>query len=535
MRAAAHFLLLLATCMLLICGYYSKITSFSVAEVPDAFSSFGPLLWFVLPVLGITLTAFSTKNSWTEVFGCILLWSLFYIIPVIVNYPLLGLNIEQLAFAKSGIGNQGWPAAYLSWSVAMRVLNLDVRTGTIILGLYISITSCIILLALSKKVMKGPGYAYITTLLFVLPQTYYFNYFSDYSYAFPLLLMVLYIMLSTENALKLMHSIPIMFMIISTSLVLANPVTSMFVFLFIVIYAFTRLFSKPQKLTNYTIIYTVLQASWYTYYHTAFSAVSPWIKAISQLQMMEKAFSIRSYARLLTIPKMLLYEILMYYRYTIFALLGLLALYSLYLHIKEKNWERIAFYLSLLAVCALLWFVLTASVPENFSSRFMIFGTVPVALMASYALLALRAKLKVMTLIVLSLTLPLSFALSFSPSLFNLCSHEWSFSAAEFIAIHIEDDTLLISDTWGTRYIQVFDPNIACATYLDSVTVVNAAPKDVYLPQSRHLVLLSFSQRKQALVSFGRSLDDWKYLYKKLENSHGLIYSNHYSSAWLKL
>ncbi len=538
MRNARSFLLLIALILLFTTGgYFSRIPSFSITEIPDVFSSFDPLLWLSISSFGIVLMIFSLKRLWMEVFGCILLWSLFYIMPIIVNYPLLGLNIEQLVFAKWKIGNKGWPAAYILWSMMMTMLNLDIIMGTIMLGFFISMTSIIVLLTLSRKVMKKPGYAYIATLFFILPQTYFLNFFSDYSYAFLMLLMTLYNVLPIKKSIIMGRSTFTMFLIISTSLILSNPIASMTILLFIMIYTSTWLFLKlhhTKELRTCSITYFLLLTGWYVYNHIAFSAVSPWIEAITRLMLVERALTLHSYVTLLRIPPTFFYLLLLYYRYAIFMLLGCFTLYGIYLHVKSRDKERLTFYFSFMTVCALLWFILTASTLENFSLRFMLFGIIPVALMSSYTLLALHTKLRIATLIVLSLTLPLSFALSFSPSLFNRCSHEWSFDMANFTATHIGNDTLLVSDTWGVRYVQIFNPIITHGAHLDSVTVANIAPRDVYLPQSRHLILLSLSQKMQALVSFGRPLDDWYYLDEELKSNYELIYNNYYSSAWFK-
>ncbi|MEM0489445.1 MAG: hypothetical protein QW707_09670, partial [Candidatus Bathyarchaeia archaeon] len=69
---------------------------------------------------------------------------------------------------------------------------------------------------------------------------------------------------------------------------------------------------------------------------------------------------------------------------------------------------------------------------------------------------------------------------------------------------------------------------------LDSVTVFNIDPENLHLPQYSHVLLLSLPQRIQTLVSFGRPLDDWKRLDKKLETNYDLLYNNHYSLLWVK-
>ncbi|MEM1510594.1 MAG: hypothetical protein QW096_12080 [Thermofilaceae archaeon] len=537
MKSIKYLILLLTILILYIAsGHFMMIVSFSPTEIPDAFSSFNPILWLTILSLGPLLTVFSLRNWSTEVVASILLWSIFFVIPAVVNYPLLGLNIEQLVFAKWKIGNQGWPAAYTLWTIVSMILNLDVIAVTLILGWTIILLSALFLLILSRKVMRKLGYAYTTILLFILPQTYFYKFFTDYSYAFLILLILLYNVLSIENSLKRdPHAMYLVFTLVSASLILANPITSLVAFLFITIYNFiqwTFKFRATRRLINWTIFYIVLWASWYTHYHIAFSAVSPWIKAIAQMNRLEVALNPHSYVRFTTIsfPLSLLY----YYRYVMLILLGCLSLYSTYLHVRTKDKEKLAFHFSLLVACALPWLILTASTWENFSSRFMLFGTIPVALMSSHALFATSIKFRKILIIFLIVTLPVSFALSFSPSLFNASSHEWDFNAAYFITEHLKDNYSVISDTWKVNYVRLYDPNMTVSPALDSVTVFNIDPENVHLPQSVHVLLLSLSQRIQTLASFGRPLDDWKHLDKKLETNYDLIYDSHYSLLWVK-
>ncbi|MEM4523099.1 MAG: hypothetical protein QW738_07820, partial [Nitrososphaeria archaeon] len=215
-------------------------------------------------------------------------------------------------------------------------------------------------------------------------------------------------------------------------------------------------------------------------------------------------------------------------------LLGCLSLYNAYLLVRTKDKEKLAFHFSLLIACALLWLILTASTWENFSSRFMLFGTIPVALMSSHALFATLIKFRKILIIFLIVTLPVSFALSFSPSLFNASSHEWDFNAAYFITEHLRNNYPVISDTWRVNYVRLYDPNMTVSPTLDSVTVFNIDPENLHLPQYSHVLLLSLPQRIQALASFGRPLDDWKRLDKKLETNYDLLYNNHYSLLWVK-
>ncbi|MEM1510101.1 MAG: hypothetical protein QW096_09580 [Thermofilaceae archaeon] len=540
MKSMKCLILLLTILVLYIAsGHFMMIVRFSPTEIPDAFSSFNPMLWLTILSLGPLLTVFSLRNWPTEVVASILLWSIFYVIPAVVNYPVLGLNIEQLVFAKWKIENQGWPAAYTLWTVMSMISNLDAIAVTLVLGWTITLLSVLLLLILSRKVMRKLGYAYTTILLFILPQTYFYKFFADYSYAFPILLILLYnSVLSIENSLKREcppHATYLVFTLVSVSLILANPITSLVAFLFITIYTFIQWifkFRAVRRLINWTILYIVLWASWYTHYHIASSAVSPWIKAIVQINRLEVALNPSSYVRFTTIsfPLSLLY----YYRYAMLILLGCFSLYSAYLHVRTKDKEKLAFHFSLLVACALPWFILTASTWENFSSRFMLFGMIPVALMSSHALFATSIKFRKILIIFLIVTLPVSFALSFSPSLFNASSHEWDFNAAYFIAEHLKDNYPVISDTWRVNYVRLYDPNMTVSPALDSVTVFNVDPENVHLPQSSHALLLSLPQRIQALASFGRPLDDWKRLDKKLETNYDLLYNNHYSLLWVK-
>ncbi|MEM0489477.1 MAG: hypothetical protein QW707_09835, partial [Candidatus Bathyarchaeia archaeon] len=159
MKSMRYPILLLTILILYVASGYSMIiVGFSPTEIPDVFSSFNHMLWLTILILGPLLTVFSSINWSTEVVASILLWSIFYVAPSAVNYPLLGLNIEQLIFAKWSIGNQGWPAAYILWSIMSMILNLDVIAVTLFLGWTITLLSALLLLIFSRKVIRKLGY-----------------------------------------------------------------------------------------------------------------------------------------------------------------------------------------------------------------------------------------------------------------------------------------------------------------------------------------------------------------------------------------
>lgn len=519
-------------------SYFTAIVYFSPFEIPDVFSSFNPLLWLSILGLGILLTVLSLRNQISEVFSSLLLWSIFYITPMAVNYPNLGINIEQLVFAKYGVGNQGWPAAYILWTLMRSLLGLDDIEITSLLGYVSAFTSALFFIVLSIIVVGRSSHVYVTTLMFILPQTYYFKFFSDYSLAFPQLLLFLYGVFLIEKYSRREHLLSIT--LLSSFLILTNPITSFTIIYFLVFYVLIQLVlrsNNAKKLLILALTYTILFVGWYIYNHVAFHAVSPFVKAMSQLARLEEALSQGSYIRLArAISISPHFQLLYYYRYAMLGLLGFLSLCAIYILIGTRDKKRISFLLSFLFSCALPWFLLTASTLENFSSRFMLFGNVPASLMAGLTLLALRSKTRKtfgMFMIILSATLPISYALSFSPSLFNHASHGFDFEIARFIAERLDGNYLVVTDTWRMNYVRFYNPSLPLESYLDSITVFNVEPAHVYLPRGPHAILLSLPQRIQTLASFGRSLDDWEHLDSVLMKNYTLVYNNRYSLLWI--
>ncbi|MEM2425056.1 MAG: hypothetical protein QXM00_11410 [Candidatus Bathyarchaeia archaeon] len=178
------------------------------------------------------------------------------------------------------------------------------------------------------------------------------------------------------------------------------------------------------------------------------------------------------------------------------------------------------------------WFILTAMHWENFSNRFMIFGTLPAALASTYTISVSR-KLKNTQYFILML-LPLSIALAFFPSTFMLFSHTFEFSGGKFIALHMLNDTLVVTDEYARNFIAFYNPYVKSINTISEITIFNLDPDKVFIPTSTHILFRSIRQDIQAFISHLRDPESWGSLDNSLSRSHDLCYNTGYARAWFR-
>jgi len=533
-----YCLLILVLASMLFPIPFTRVITFSPFQVPDVFESFSWYLWPSLHLLSASLVLIckgcvnidrSSKNSFLPVFATIYIWLLFYVIPAFVNYPLLWKSTEeQVLFAKSLMygtvsRNQGWPASYILLIMLHQLLDFDILFTAPLLAAVLNFLVPLTIFLLSRKF--APKYAFLAPLLFALPQTYYYRFFSDYLYGFSLFLILVYLMCWSDGRAK-----ALIFIAFFTSLTIGHPLTSLVYIILFSLYVFSEFIKFRDKgLFGTLTLIILIFASWYLYNELAFQAVSPYIVYISKMEHLAYIQSPQAYFRT-PFHESLPYIFLYTFRYLLFALLGITSLLGLLVMIRRREARKTLILLSLILSSLLPWLIIKASSPESFDNRFMVFGTLPVALASTYAI---ATKLRRMTYVVLML-LPISFALAFFPSTFMLFAHEFEFRGGEFVAYHSLDNTIIITDEYSANFIALYNPYTQPLGYISDVTIFNKDPVAVYIPASPNTVLRSLRQDIQAFISHRRDPTSFLALDQRLSESHNVVYDSRYITVWSK-
>jgi hypothetical protein len=199
----------------------------------------------------------------------------------------------------------------------------------------------------------------------------------------------------------------------------------------------------------------------------------------------------------------------------------------------KRNDREALILLSLILSILIPWLTLKATTWESFDNRFMIFGTLPVAILSAYAISSIKYK---HILYVLLAFLPISFALAFFPSTFFPFAHEYEFQGGMFVAHYISKDIAIITDGFTANFIAFYNPYIQPLTYLDEATIFNVEPTNIYIPGSSHILVRSIRQDVQVFVLRHRDPGSFKTFNQVLSNSHHLCYNSnsHYILAWFK-
>jgi multisubunit Na+/H+ antiporter MnhC subunit len=474
-------------------------------------------------------------------------WSLFYIIPSFANYPLIWKSTEeQVLFTKAllyqvpgnvewSTRNLGWPLSYILLLMFHKLLDLDILAASLYFATMINLFIPLVIFLLGKKV--SPKTALLVPLIFSIPQTYYFRYFSDYLYGFSLFLVLIYLTWTlllgraSKNDKGNFMGMSIAIIVLFTSLVAGHPLTSI---MFIILYALysiieTLKFQNNKDLVKIFVLLLTIFISWYMYNQLAYRMTSPYIIHILNMERLTYALTPQAYIRT-PYHENLSYYFLYISRYFIFALLGVTSLIGLLIMLK-RNDRKALILLSLILSTLIPWLTLKATTWESFDSRFMIFGTLPVAILSAYAISSIKYK---HILYVLLAFLPISFALAFFPSTFLIFAHEYEFQGGMFVAHYISKDIAIITDGFTVNFIAFYNPYIQPLTYLDEATIFNVEPTKIYIPGSSHILVRSIRQDVQAFVLHHRDPGSFKTFNQVLSNSHHLCYNSHYILAWFK-
>jgi multisubunit Na+/H+ antiporter MnhC subunit len=431
--------------------------------------------------------------------------------------------------------NLGWPLPYILLLTFHKLLDLDILTASLYFATMINLFIPLVIFLLGKKV--SPKTALLVPLIFSIPQTYYFRYFSDYLYGFSLFLALIYLTWTlllgraSKNDKGNFMGISIAIIVLFTSLVAGHPLTSI---MFIILYALysiieTLKFQNNKDLVKILVLLLTIFISWYMYNQLAYEMTSPYIIHILKMERLTYALTPQAYIRT-PYHENLPYYFLYISRYFIFALLGVMSLIGLLIMLK-RNDRKALILLSLILSTLIPWLTLKATTWESFDNRFMIFGTLPVAILSTYAISSIKYK---HILYVLLAFLPISFALAFFPSTFHIFAHEYEFQGGMFVAHYITKDLAVITDGFTANFIALYNPYIQPLTYLDEATIFNVEPTKIYIPGSSHILVRSIRQDVQAFVSHHRDPGSFKTFDHVLSNSHHLCYNNHYILAWFK-
>jgi len=555
-RNPCFLVLTLTWIFTLVLTFSTRVIAFHPFDLPDVFVTFPKYLWIFLSLLSvlfaILLKSYYKYQKYTCLYAVVIIvyvwWSLFYIIPSFANYPLIWKSTEeQVLFAKAFLyqvpgnvewstRNLGWPLSYILLLAFHKLLDLDILTASLYLATMINLFIPLVIFLLGKKV--SPKTALLAPLIFSIPQTYYFRYFSDYLYGFSLFLALIYLTwtLLLRHASKSdkgnFMGISIAIIILFTSLVAGHPLTSITCIIFYALCSIIEtLKSQNNKdLVKIFILLLIVFISWYMYNQLAYGKTSPYIIHILKMERLTYALTPQAYIRT-PYHENPPYYFLYISRYFIFALLGVMSLISLLIMLKRNDGKALIL-LSLILSTLIPWLTLKAITWESFDNRFMIFGTLPVAILSTYAISSIKYK---HILYVLLAFLPISFALAFFPSTFLIFAHEYEFQGGMFVAHYTSKDIAIITDGFTANFIAFYNPYIQPLTYLDEVTIFNVDPTKVSIPDTSHIVVRSIRQDVQAFVSHHRDPGSFKTFDQVLSNSHHLCYNSRYILAWFKI
>jgi len=554
-RNPCFLVLTLTWIFTLVLTFSTRVTAFHPFDLPDVFVTFPKYLWIFLSLLSvlfaILLKSYYKYQKYTCLYAVVIIvyvwWSLFYIIPSFANYPLIWKSTEeQVLFAKAFLyqvpgnvewstRNLGWPLSYILLLTFHKLLDLDILTASLYLATMINLYIPLVIFLLGKKV--SPKTAFLAPLIFSIPQTYYFRYFSDYLYGFSLFSALIYLTwtlhpgLASKNDKGNFMGVSIAITTLFTSLVAGHPLTSIMCIIFYALCSIIEtLKSQNNKdLVKIFILLLIVFISWYMYNQLAYGKTSPYIIHILKMERLTYALTPQTYIRT-PYHENPPYYFLYISRYFIFALLGVMSLISLLIMLKRNDGKALIL-LSLILSTLIPWFTLKVITWESFDSRFMIFGTLPVAILSAYAISSMKYK---HILYVLLAFLPVSFALTFFPSTFLIFAHEYEFQGGMFVAHYISNDVAIITDGFTANFIAFYNPYIQPLTYLDEVTIFNVEPTKVSIPDTSHIVVRSIRQDVHAFVSHHRDPGSFKTFDQVLSNSHHLCYNSHYMLAWFK-
>lgn len=525
--------------------FFTRIADFSPFEVPDVFVSFSKCLWISLSILAVLLVLqikdFESMSPQRGDYSCLLItvvvciWSLFYIIPAFTNYPLYWKSTEeQVLFAKSlmynvpedirwSTRNWGWPASYVLLIMFHRLLDIDILAASLYLATTLNFFIPVIIFLSCKRLVSKKS-ALLAPLLFALPQTYYYRYFSDYLYGFALFSILTYLVLLFKDDVR----VKVLMTVFFASLTIGHPLTSLIYIIFLSLSSIYELFKfRNRGPARLLVLLATIFIAWYIYNQLAFQATSPYIVHILKMERATYAMSPQAYIRT-PYHESLLYVFLYASRYFLFALLGVTTLIGLLVMIRRKNKRKAITLINLVLSSLIPWLILKVAVWESFDARFMIFGTLPVALASTYVT---TTKLKRIIYIIL-LTIPISFALAFFPSTFMLFTHEFEFRGGEFAAYYAPSNVVVITDGYGANFVSIYNPHAQPLTYIDEATIFNVDPVKVHIPSGPHIVLRSLRQEVHAFILHRRDPMSFKLLDQRLSESHALCYNSRYSTIW---
>jgi hypothetical protein len=204
-------LLVLIWIFTLVLTFSTRVVAFHPFDLPDVLVTFPKHLWIFLSLLSVLLAILLKSYYKYQKHTCFYVvvaiiyvwWSLFYIIPSFTNYPLIWKSTEeQVLFTKAllyqvpgnvewSTRNLGWPLPYILLLTFHKLLDLDILTASLYFATMINLFIPLVIFLLGKKV--SPKTALLVPLIFSIPQTYYFRYFSDYLYGFSLFLALIYL------------------------------------------------------------------------------------------------------------------------------------------------------------------------------------------------------------------------------------------------------------------------------------------------------------------------------------------------------
>jgi len=548
-------LLVLIWIFTLVLTFSTRVVAFHPFDLPDVLVTFSKYLWIFLSLLSalfaLLLKSYYKYQKHTYFYVVVAIvyvwWSLFYIIPSFTNYPLIWKSTEeQVLFTKAllyqvpgdvvwSTRNLGWPLPYILLLMFHKLLDLDILTASLHLATMINLFIPLVIFLVGKKV--SPKTALLVPLIFSIPQTYYFRYFSDYLYGFSLFLALIYLTWTlllgraSRNDKGNFMGISIAIIVLFASLVAGHPLTSIIFIIFYALYLIieTLKFQNNKDLVEIFVLLLIVFISWYMYNQLAYGMTSPYIIHILKMERLTYALTPQAYIRT-PYHENLSYYFLYISRYFIFALLGVTSLISLLIMLK-RNDRKALILLSLILSTLIPWLTLKATTWESFDNRFMIFGTLPIAILSAHAISSIKYK---HILYVLLAFLPISFALAFFPSIFLIFAHEYEFQGGMFVAHYTSKDIAIITDGFTANFIAFYNPYIQPLTYLDEVTIFNVDPTKISIPDTLHIVVRSIRQDVQAFVSHHRDPGSFKTFDQVLSNSHHLCYNSHYVLAWFK-